>query len=241
MEQGKDAFGQEMLAFYEGRDSFEIIEREDGYVAISGGSANYLAEHKDWPECQKQGIRFAKGKVLDIGCGAGRVGIYLERKGLEVLGIDNSPLAVKVSKMRGAKAMVRSIEEVSKFKKDSFDTVVMYGNNFGLFGNFRKAKKLLKDLHKVTSPNALIMAESNDPYKTDDPAHLNYQAQNRRKGKMSGQLRLRTRFKMYIGDWFEYLLVSQKEMEEILKDTGWKIKKFIGSEGSAYVAIIEKV
>ncbi len=57
---------------------------------------------------------------------------------------------------------------------------------------------------------------------------------------MPGQLRIRVRFRKFIGDWFDYLLVSKKEMQEILKGTGWKVKKFIDSEKSIYIGIIEK-
>lgn len=57
---------------------------------------------------------------------------------------------------------------------------------------------------------------------------------------MAGQLRLRIRFRKCVGNWFDYLIVSKKEMEEILKGTGWKIKEFIDSDDSAYVAAIEK-
>jgi hypothetical protein len=35
-------------------------------------------------------------------------------------------------------------------------------------------------------------------------------------------------------------MVSKEEMEAILRGTGWKIKQFIDSEGSQYIAIIEK-
>ncbi len=36
-------------------------------------------------------------------------------------------------------------------------------------------------------------------------------------------------------------MVSKEEMKEILKGTGWKIRKFIDSEDSQYIAIIKKV
>lgn len=132
------------------------------------------------------------------------------------------------------------IEKISVFKPSTFDTIIMFGNNFGLFGSFKKAKTLLKKLHRITSPSALIIAESTDPYKTDDPAHLAYHKFNKKRGRMPGQLRIRIRFRNYISDWFDYLLVSKDEMKKILKDTGWRIKKFIDSDNSTYCAIIEK-
>jgi 2-polyprenyl-3-methyl-5-hydroxy-6-metoxy-1,4-benzoquinol methylase len=52
---------------------------------------------------EKKAIDYAKGRVLDVGCGAGRHILYLQKKGLKVLGIDQSPLAVNMCKLRGAK------------------------------------------------------------------------------------------------------------------------------------------
>ncbi len=241
MELKKDAYGQEVWAFFQKKESYEIVERDDGFVDLSGGAPAYFVEFKDWPKTQKQAIKFAKGKVLDVGAGAGRVSLYLQKRGFDVITIDNSPLAIKVCKKRGVKhARVLPIEKIGIFKPNMFDTVIMFGNNFGLFGNFKKAKILLKKLHKITSPSALIVAESNDPYKTDDPAHISYHKFNKKRGRMPGQLRIRIRFRMYIGDWFDYLLVSKDEMKEILKHTGWRVKNFIDSDRTSYIAIIEK-
>lgn len=241
MELKRDAYGQEVWAFFLGKKSFEVIERDDGFVDFSTGAPAYFAEHKDWPKIQKQAIKYARGRVLDVGAGAGRVSLYLQKKKLGVVAIDNSPLAIKVCKKRGVKhAKVLPIEQIGKFKPDCFDTIIMFGNNFGLFGSFKKAKLLLKKFHKITSPSALIITENVDPYKTEDPVHLAYHKFNRKRGRMPGQLRIRIRFRNFIGDWFDYLLVSKKEMKEILKDTGWKVRKFIDSDNYMYSAIIEK-
>ncbi len=242
MHYNKDAYGQEMWAHWKGKDSYEVVEREDGFVGLSGGAKAYFAGYKDWPEIQKRAIKFARGKILDIGCGVGRVGLYLQGKGLNVTGIDNSPLAIRICKARGLrKAKVLPIENIGRFPPHSLDTIIMFGCNFGLFGNFSRARRLLKIMHQITSPNALLIAESNDIYKTKDLVHLAYQKQNRKNGKMPGQLRIRIRFRNYIGDWFEYLLVSPAEMKKILAGTGWKVKKLIRSKKAMYVAIIGKV
>jgi SAM-dependent methyltransferase len=207
---------------------------------VSSGAKVYFSEYRDWPPHHKEAMKHVKGRVLDIGCGAGRHALYLQKKGFNVLGIDNSPLAIKVCKLRGLRrAKVMPITQVN-FRPGSFDTVLMLGGNFGLFGSFKRARRLLKKFYRITSDDALIIAESNDPYKTDNPAHLEYQKINRRRGRMSGQLRIRIRFKKYIGDWFDYLIVSKEEMKKIIEGTGWKIKRVIDSMKGPYIAIIEK-
>ncbi len=241
LNKNKDASGQIVWAHFNNERSYEVIERDDGFIDISTGAESYFSEFKDWPKYQKEGLKFAKGKALDIGAGAGRVALYLQKKGVKVTAIDNSPLSIKVCKKRGVKsAKVLPIEEVDSLPFNSFDTILMYGNNFGLFANPKKAKNLLKKFYKITKEDAIIITESRDPYKTKDPAHLNYHKLNKKRGKLPGALKIRVRFKNYTGNWFEYLFVSKKEMKDILKDTEWKIKKFVESDSGSYIAIIEK-
>jgi 2-polyprenyl-3-methyl-5-hydroxy-6-metoxy-1,4-benzoquinol methylase len=237
----EDVFGQEMLAYYRGERVSEIVERDDGYIDASElGPKMYFLEPEDWPVFEKEAIEFVRGRVLDIGCGAGRHSLYLHRKSLKVLGIDSSPLTIKICKLRGLKkTKVMRIEDVN-FKPSSFDTIIMMGSNFGLFENFKKARRLLKRFHKMTSEKGLIITSTRDTYKTESPDHLAYHELNRQRGRMAGQLRIRVRFRKYVGRWFDYLIVSKKEMRNILEGTGLKIREFIDSDDSAYVAVIEK-
>lgn len=64
---------------------------------------------------------------------------------------------------------------------------------------------------------------------------------SKKKGRLSGQLRVRVRFEKYISKWFDWLKVSKQEMEEILYGTKWKVKDVLDSENSQYIAIIEKI
>jgi hypothetical protein len=57
---------------------------------------------------------------------------------------------------------------------------------------------------------------------------------------MSGQLRIRARYKKHATTWFDYLMVSKPEMEKIVEGTGWKINHYIDSDTSCYIAIIDK-
>lgn len=237
-----DAFGQMLLAqLATGEKLCEIMEREDDYIDTGSGPGYYFSEYKNWSAAEKRIIKFARGRILDIGCGAGRHAIYLQGKGLDVTGIDASPGAVKVCKARGLKkALARKIEDVSKFRPNSFDTVVMMGNNFGLFGGPAKAKTLLQDLARITSDDARIIAGVRNPYGTKNPAHLRYHRFNKQRGRMAGQITIRARFGTAIGGWFDYLLVSPEEMDTILEGTEWKIEKLYGDTKNNYFALIRK-
>jgi cyclopropane fatty-acyl-phospholipid synthase-like methyltransferase len=236
----QDAFGHSMYDYLNGIKGAEVTERDDGSIAPGGGPAAYFAEYRKWHPLERKAMRYVRGRVLDVGCGAGRHSLYLQEKGHDVAGIDNSPLAIEVCKRRGLKdARLISLSEVGP-ALGVFDTVMMLGNNFGLFGTAGRAKRLLRRFHKMTSEKGRIVATSVDPYKTDDADHLAYQAANRAKGRMSGQIRLRLRYKRYAMPWIDLLIVSRQEMERIVGGTGWVVSKYLGPDAAPYVAIIEK-
>jgi len=236
-----DAEGMEMTAFYKGDSSLEVIERDDGYIDVADGKKWYLSDYKNWSGREKRALKLARGRVLDIGCGAGRHSLYLQQKGFDVTGMDYSPLSVRLCRARGLKkSLCLPVEKIGGFKADSFDSIIMLGNNFGLFGGFEKARRLLKKMHKITSPRGRIIAETLDPYKTDSPDHLSYHARNRKRGRMGGQVRMRVRYKSYIGPWRDYLFVSQTELEKIVLGTGWRLGKIFTSGGPQYIAVLEK-
>jgi len=237
---GEDAFGREVLGFLRGKNSCEITERDDGYISARYSPSVYFSEYADWPTIEKQAMEFVRGRVLDIGCGVGRHSIYLQNKGFDVTGIDISPLAAKIAKQRGLKKVkLMSLTDLH-FNPNSFDTVIMMGGNFGLIGTPERGKTILRKLNRITSEDGIILAETRDPYRTEDPLHLEYHKQNLKKGKLGGQMKIRIRFEKTVSRWFKWLLVSKNEIQQIVKATGWKVDRFLDSEGSSFVAVLRK-
>ncbi|MDX6547394.1 MAG: hypothetical protein QOG33_944, partial [Gaiellales bacterium] len=152
-------------------------------------------------------MRYIRGRVLDVGCGAGRVALHLQNRGHEVVAID--PNAIEVARRRGVRdARVMAFTDVSS-GLGWFDTAVMLGNNFGLFEDATRARHMLRRLRGMAGR---IVATSNDPSLTDDPDHLTYHEQNRRRGRKPGQLRIRVRHGTNKTPWFDYLIYSPLEM-----------------------------
>ena len=237
----RDAMGHMLLDYYNSGDALQIIEREDGLIDGSDYVGNYFADFSDWPAFEQEAIRhLVPGRTLDLGCGAGRVALYLQSQACEVTGIDNSPLAIEVCRLRGVQdARVMSITQVGP-GLGTFSNIAMFGSNWGLMGSYPQAKRLLRRFYQITTPGARILAASNNIYGTSDPLHLNYHAYNRERGRMPGQIRMRVRHSVYRTAWFDYLMVSKEEMQEILSGSGWGVEQFIDSEGAAYTAVIVK-
>jgi SAM-dependent methyltransferase len=236
----QDAFGREIYDYYNGLDSYEIVERDDGFFSLSPGPQLYFLEYKDWPAEERQAMTHVRGRVLDIGCGAGRHSLYLQDQGFEAVGLDNSPLAIQVCQARGMKDVhLLSLVQVSP-KLGRFDTILMLGNNFALLGEPQRGLRLLAKFDAITAPDARIIAQTRDPYQTNVPEHLEYHARNRRQGRLSGQARIRVRYKKYVTPWIEFLMLSASELDDLLVASNWLVVEIIDQGRGAYVAILEK-
>jgi SAM-dependent methyltransferase len=234
-----DAYGQLLHDLLDGKDVFEIVERDDGFIYVF--AAGYLlAPFRKWPSLDRRAMRYVRGRVLDLGCGAGRVAVHLQARGLDVVGIEVSAGAVEVCRRRGVRDVRRcAIEDVDE-SLGVFDTVVMLGNNFGLLGSESKARRLLRRFHRLTTDRARIVAQTFDPHTLVDEVHRAYLERNRGRGRLPGQHRLRVRYRMAATPWFDYLQVSQTELAELLEGTGWRLDGTLRDEGASYMALLVK-
>ncbi len=134
-----------------------------------------------------------------------------------------------------------SIDDLSK-GIELFDTIVLFGNNFGLFGTPERLRRTLGVWARRTKPGVRILAQSTNPYCGGAPAiDRAYYQRNKQKGVMPGQLRIRTQYRGHVGAWSNWLFVSRKEMRILLKGTGWHQTEVLGGRPSeSYVAVLEK-
>ena len=235
-----DTFGQFLVSCHDMVDTLEIIEREDGYIRTGDGT-RYFTPYDEWPAHQKTAIGLVEGKVLDVGCGAGSHAIYCQDRGHSVVGIDISAPVIQVARQRGLHVgKVMSVKDIEP-TLGTFDTIMMMGNNFGIFGDCRSAKMLLNRFYEMTSPTARIIAETKDPHQTTVKCHKDYHKRNSERGRMSGQVRMRIRYRDLNTPWFDYLYVSKAELTQILEGTGWHVESYIDTSGPGYIVVLRKI
>jgi SAM-dependent methyltransferase len=218
----------------------DVIERDDGFVEPEE-TGRYLLPRRRWSELDRVAFRTLRGRVLDVGCGAGRVALAWQDRGGEVVAIDVSPGAVQVCRERGVRdARLASITEVGR-DDGPFDSVALFGNNLGLLENRRRGVWLLRRFRGLMAPGGRIVATTRDVYRTEDPLHLAYQARNRERGRMSGQIRLRVRFRHHATPWFDYLFASLDEVRSIAAEAGWAVRDVVHGEQPEYAVVLEPV
>lgn len=234
-----DAFGKSLIGYLNGDLMPYTIRRDDDF-ADEHDVRIYFTKYPEWQDFEKEILGYVQGRVLDIGAGAGRHALYLQEKGFELHAIDISPGAIEVMKQRKVKNVYLMDLRKMDFPDNHFDSILLMFNNFGLAGTIEDTKKLLKVLHRISAPKGRIITTIRDPYQTDIPEHLAYHERNKKIGRPVGQIKIRMEYKGEIGDWFYLLMVSPKELEDLIKDTGWVILKIAKGEGGNYGVVLKK-
>ena len=221
----EDAFGASMLDYLRDGSGFEAFERDDGVLATGPGPATYFRPRSKWASHERRAMRFARGRVLDIACGAGRVALDLQE------------VCARLG-LRDARLL--SVHEMSA-DLGTFDTILLLGNTFGIGGTPEGTVKLLSKLKEISSPRGRIIAESLDPLSTDDPRHLRYHEGNRKAGRWPGQVRIRTRYLGCATPWMDLLLTSPAELAQLAGEAGWSVRKSLSGDGGHHIAILERM
>lgn len=211
--------------------SYATVERDDGFL-FTTDVAEYFDDLDQHEQHEQWVIKRAGGRVLDVGCGAGRHAIALADRGADVIGVDTSPGAVYVSRQRGVRVLLGTVEE----QEDAigrFDCILLLGYNLGLLESREKAAQVLSGLARRANVGTRLFGNSLNPAMNSHPDHVRYREENLRQDRMPGTSRLRVRHKNLATDWFDYLYLSPEELGELVVGTGWEITE-IETEGPSY-------
>jgi SAM-dependent methyltransferase len=236
-----DLFADALWQYYETGRAALRIERDDGRVDREDISW-YFTSPRDFPSHEKAALKFARGHVLDIGCGAGRHALYLQRRGLRVTAIDSSARIAELAQTRGVKD-VRVANACGRlpFRDGEFDTVVLFGNNLGICGTLPRFRRMMRELYRITSPRGRILATTRQP-STTNPRHRSYLSRNLEHGRAIGQIRIRLASGSTRGAWFELLFLSPTDLMQIAAKEKWELAHAFPLENfeQGYSVVTEK-
>jgi SAM-dependent methyltransferase len=234
-----DAFGDALLAALEHGASLAVVERSDGYVDVDSGQDNYFNEPAAWSDRCRWLLDRALGRVLDIGAGAGRAALALQDRGQAVVALDVSAGAVQVCERRGVRdCFLGTVDELARTDPMPFDSFLLLGNNLGLLESESRAGEFLGVLARLGHQDSVVVASALDPHQTIDPRHLRYHEQNRRRGRLPGQVTIRVRYRDVATGWFDYLHLSRHELAVLSEPAGWTIEEVL--PGTLYGVVLRR-
>lgn len=158
----KDLFGKAILD-YQTNNLPENLFTETSISEEDEMSVAYLfRSFSEMPKIEQQALLLSKGRVLDVGCGAGSHSLYLQNeKKLSVTSIDVSKNAISACSLRGIKNAFHS--SILNFETDEkFDTIILLMNGTGIFEKAERVGIYLQKLKSLLADNGQILIDSSD-------------------------------------------------------------------------------
>jgi SAM-dependent methyltransferase len=157
----KDLFGKAILD-YQTNNSPEDLITETTISEEDEMSVAYLfRSYNEMPNMEQQALQLAKGKILDVGCGAGSHSLYLQNElNLEVTAIDISSNAIQACSLRGIKDA--RVQDVMTLENETYDTILLLMNGAGMCGKLKNIPNFLVKLKSLLNPGGQILLDSSD-------------------------------------------------------------------------------
>jgi SAM-dependent methyltransferase len=105
-------------------------------------------------------------RILDLGCGTGRLARMLADRGHAVTGVDPASAMLDLARMHDPAGLVRWVEGDAlelDLGDDRFDLIVMTGNVFQVFLTDDDARAVLSGCHTHLAPGGRLTFESREP------------------------------------------------------------------------------
>ncbi|MEZ4787054.1 MAG: class I SAM-dependent methyltransferase [Flavobacterium haoranii] len=169
----KDLFGKAILDFQTNNNPEDLITETSISEADEMSVAYLFRDYNEMPKMEQKALQLAKGKVLDVGCGAGSHSLYLQNeRNLDVTSIDISANAIEACQLRGLKKAL--VQDVMKIDTDTstalsmtnqnnkFDTILLLMNGAGMCGKLKNISKFLVKLKSLLNEGGQILLDSSD-------------------------------------------------------------------------------
>jgi len=229
--------GAALLDYHRGEHDAEIIVTSDLWEDEPTPVAAYYRPIDDpLPELDRRALECCRGRILDLGAGAGRHALELQRSGHEVIAIDLLPEAVEIMADRGvADARCGDIEVV---EGERFDTVVMLMHGLGIVGTVHGLGLLFERLPTLLGPGGTLVCDSADlaaVLREESPDLLEELLSPKR---YLGEVEFGLRYRKKEGPRYPWLFIDPETLEIIANAAGLEVEIAHRGRRGDYFAVL---
>ena len=233
----KDLFGKAILDFQTNNSPEDLITETSISEADEMSVAYLFRSYKEMPKLEQKALQLAKGKVLDVGCGAGSHSLTLQNdRHLDVTSIDISPNAIQACSIRGLKNV--EVQDVMTLENKKFDTILLLMNGTGIFGTLKETPNYLQKLKSLLNPEGQILIDSSDIiYMFDDDDSEGSEGGKWVPGnEYYGELTFTVSYKNETEDTFPWLYLDYNTLQNAAFANGLQCELILEGEHYDYLA-----
>jgi Cyclopropane fatty acid synthase and related methyltransferases len=232
----KDLMGKAIWEYYH-QENPENLQTETSISELDELPVDYLfRDFEEMNEIEQKALELSRGKVLDIGAGAGSHSLYLQNeRNLDVTALDISPKSIEVCRLRGIRKAV--CENMLQFSVGTFDTILLLMNGTGIFQSLKVIDIYLKKLHSLLNENGQILIDSTDilyMFDRDEDGGVYIPAEG-----YYGELDYIVHYKGESEEAIKWLYLDFNTLKNAAENNGFKIEKIL-QEDDSYLAKLTK-
>jgi SAM-dependent methyltransferase len=191
--------------------------------------------YTDFPTLEKIAIDACRGKILDVGAGAGAHAIFLNSKGFDVKAIDISIPAIDYIQSKGVKSQVINFFDI---QGETYDTILMLMNGIGIAGTLSNLENTLLKSYQLLNDNGQLLLDSSDiSYLYEEEDGSTWMDLN---SEYYGNFDYQMEFKGVVGEWFKWLFVDLENLKQVAEKVGFKVTLLTQEESQFLVRLIKE-
>jgi SAM-dependent methyltransferase len=230
----KDLFGKAILD-YQTNNAPEDLITETTISEEDEMSVAYLfRSYEEMPQMEQKALQLAKGKILDVGCGAGSHSLSLQNeRNLDVTSIDISANAIQACTLRGLKNA--KVQDVMTLENEKYDTILLLMNGAGMCGKLKNIPNFLLKLKSLLNPGGQILLDSSDIiYMFDDDEDGGKWIPS--KSEYYGEIVFNISYKGEKEKPFDWMFIDYNTLQNAALDNGLQCELILEGEHYDYLA-----
>lgn len=233
LDSGRDPMGQAIRDYYEtgraGRLRVFSPQFEEDEMPV----AMLFRTEAEMPPLERKALELCRGRVLDVGAGAGCHSLALQERGMEVTAIDISKLSVDVMLRRGVKE-ARVADLFDESFAGCYDTVLMLMNGSGIIGKLANIGDFFLRMKQLLNAGGCILMDSSDLkylFEEEDGSFL-----LNLDGDYYGEVDFRMQYKQIKGEAFDWLYIDFDTLSLYASQYGFKTELMERDDHYAFLA-----
>ena len=176
----------------------------------------YFRPADDLHELEWRALTLCRGRILDIGAGAGSHALFLQQSGMNVTALDISPKAARVIKARGVQKVINNdFFQLKAYTK--YDTLLLLMNGIGLAGTLAGLRQFFQKARTLLRPGGQLIFDSSDI------AYL-YNGKPPKGEPYYGEVLYQYEYRRQRSARFHWLFIDKRTLSSIARAEGWNIQ-----------------
>lgn len=230
----KDLFGKAILDFQTNNSPEDLITETTISEEDEMSVAYLFRSYDEMPQMEQKALQLAKGKILDVGCGAGSHSLSLQNeRNLDVTSIDISPNAIQACTLRGLKKA--KVQDVLTLENEKYDTILLLMNGAGMCGKLKNIPNFLLKLKSLLNPGGQILLDSSDiiyMFDDDEDGGKWIPSQN----EYYGEIVFNISYKGEKEKPFDWMFIDYNTLQNAALDNGFQCELILEGEHFDYLA-----